>query len=137
MCSTPASTHCKSRKGSKNKENSPNPTTKIFLLPKDKPSEFSKASGIKPFIPKLEESIFAHFTGQFQKRTNLRELRLKLFEIPHQHLQFLHSFFIPFPFENLPEMKIGVFTGLRSHQEVKLLKNNKKLTAKLPLHHQS
>jgi hypothetical protein len=52
------------------------------------------------------------------KRLNLRELRLKLFEIPHQHFQFFHSFFIPFPFENLPKMESPVFTGLRIQENV-------------------
>jgi len=64
----------------------------------------SKASGIKPFISKLKALIFP-FHGPISKRLNLCRLRLKLFVISHQHVQFFHSFFIPFPFENLPKMK--------------------------------
>jgi len=50
------------------------------------------------------------------KRLNLRELWLKLFEIPYQHFQFFHSFFIPF--ENFPETESRVFTGLRIQENV-------------------
>ncbi len=31
------------------------------------------------------------------------------FETAHQHMQFLHSLFIPFPFENLLNVSGGVY----------------------------
>jgi len=60
----------------------PKPSTKISSFPEDMPYGFSKASGIKPFIPKSEKLIFP-FHNPISKKINLRKLRLNLFEIPH------------------------------------------------------
>jgi hypothetical protein len=46
------------------------------------------------------------------KTFDFRKLQSKLFEIPHQHFRFFHSFFIPFPFENLSKMMQELFTDL-------------------------
>ncbi len=45
--------------GSVSKALSSQPLCKITTFPKNKPSGFSKASDIKPFIPKPEELISA------------------------------------------------------------------------------
>ncbi len=44
-----------------------NPSHKTLTFSKNKPSGFSKASDIKPFIPKPEELIAANTQSQFQK----------------------------------------------------------------------
>lgn len=89
----------------------------------------------KAIHSKIETVDFFRRMMPISKRPNLRKLRLKLFEIPHQHFQFIHSLFIPFPFENLSEMKSECLQACKVNSTLNY--DKKMITTTPPSLHQS